>query len=402
LTGFGPLPGASLAFLDRQRECELLDGLLHAVRAGRSGVIVVRGEAGIGKSALLEYTAQAATDLRLIRVAGVESEMELAFAALHQICSPLLEYLPRLPEPQRDALATALGLRSGSPPDHFLVGLAVLSLLSEAAESHPLVCLVDDGHWLDRASGGVLAFAARRLLAEPVLLVIAAREPGTDLRGLPDLVVEGLPDAEARQLLTSVVRWTLDERVRDRMLAEARGNPLALRELSRDGSLAELTGGLGLPGTPGLADRIEERFRRQIADLPGDTRRLLQVAAACPIGDPARVWRAGRRLGVPSEAAASAVEAGLIEFGTWVRFRHPLVRSAAYRSASLTEWQEVHRALAAATDPAADPDRHAWHQAQAAPARTRTSPPSSPASRAGRRPAAAWPRPPRTCTGRRR
>jgi DNA-binding CsgD family transcriptional regulator len=367
LTSFGPLHGTSLAFLDRQRECELLDGLLHAVREGRSGVIVVRGEAGIGKSALLEYTARAATDLRLMRVAGVESEMELAFAALHQLCSPLLDYLPRLPEPQRDALATALGLRSGSPPDHFLVGLAVLSLLSEAAEDLPLVCLVDDGHWLDRASGGVLAFAARRLLAEPVLLVIAAREPGTDLRGLPDLVVEGLPDAEARQLLTSVLRWTLDERVRDRMLAEARGNPLALRELSRDGSLAELTGGLGLPGTPGLADRIEERFRRQIADLPGDTRRLLQVAAACPIGDPARVWRAGRGLGVPSEAAAPAVEAGLIEFGTWVRFRHPLVRSAAYRSASLTERREVHRALAAATDPAADPDRHAWHQAQAAP-----------------------------------
>ena len=367
MTGFGPLPGASLAFLDRQRECELLDGLLHAVRAGRGGVIVVRGEAGIGKSALLDYTAGAATDLRLIRVAGVESEMELAFAALHQLCSPMLDHLPRLPEPQRDALATALGLRSGSPPDHFLVGLAVLSLLSEAAEDRPLVCLVDDSHWLDRASGRVLAFAARRLLAEPVLLVIAAREPGTDLRGLPDLLVEGLPDAEAQQLLTSVVRWTLDERVRDRMLAEARGNPLALRELSRDGSLAELTGGLGLPGTPGLADRIEGRFRRQIADLPADTRRLLQVAAACPIGDPARVWRAGRRLGVPSEAAAPAVEAGLIEFGTWVRFRHPLVRSAAYRSASLTEWQQVHRALAAATDSAADPDRHAWHQAQAAP-----------------------------------
>jgi DNA-binding CsgD family transcriptional regulator len=329
--------------------------------------MVVRGEAGIGKSALLDYTARAAADLRLIRVAAVESEMELAFAALHQFCSPILDYLPRLPEPQRDALAVALGLRSGSPPDHFLVGLAVLSLLSEAAEDRPLVCLVDDGHWLDGASGRALAFAARRLLAEPVLLVIAAREPGADLRGLPDLGVEGLPDAEARQLLTSVVRWTLDERVRERMLAEARGNPLALRELPRDSSLAELAGGLGLPGTPPLADRIEESFRSQIADLPADTRQLLRVAAACPIGDPARVWRAGRWLGVPAEAAAPAVEAGLIEFGTWVRFRHPLVRSAAYHSASLTEWQEVHRALAEATDPAVDPDRHAWHQAQAAP-----------------------------------
>jgi DNA-binding CsgD family transcriptional regulator len=367
LTDFDPFPGASLAFLDRQRECELLDGLLHAVRAGRGGVIVVRGEAGIGKSALLDYTARAAADLRLIRAAGVESEMELAFAALHQFCSPMLDCLPRLPEPQRDALATALGLRSGSTPDHFLVGLAVLSMLSEAAEDRPLVCLVDDGHWLDRASGRALAFAARRLLAEPVLLVIAAREPGADLRGLPGIAVEGLPDAEARRLLTSVVPWTLDERVWERMLGEARGNPLALRELSRDGSLTELAGGLGLPGAPPLADRIEETFRRQITDLPGDTRRLLRVAAACPVGDPARVWRAGRRLGVSAEAAVPAVEAGLIEFGTWVRFRHPLVRSAAYHSASLSEWQEAHRALAEATDRAADPDRHAWHRAQAAP-----------------------------------
>jgi DNA-binding CsgD family transcriptional regulator len=364
---FDPGPGASLAFLDRQRECALLDRLLHAVRAGRGGVLVVRGEAGIGKSALLDYTAQAAADLRLIRVAGVESEMELAFAALHQFCSPMLDCLSRLPEPQRDALTTALGLRTGLPPDHFLVGLAVLSLLSEAAGDRPLVCLVDDGHWLDRASGRALAFAARRLLAEPVLLLIAAREPGADLSGLPYLAVEGLPDADARRLLASVVRWTLDERVRERMLGEARGNPLALRELPRDGSLAELASGLGPRGTPSLADRIEERFRRQIAELSADTQRLLRVAAACPVGDPARVWRAGRRLGVPAEAAAPAVEADLIEFGTWVRFRHPLVRSAAYHSASLTEWQQVHRALAEATDRAADPDRHAWHRAQAAP-----------------------------------
>jgi DNA-binding CsgD family transcriptional regulator len=329
--------------------------------------MVVRGEAGIGKTALLDYTAQAATDLRLVRVAGVESEMELAFAALHQFCSPMLGCLPLLPEPQRDALAIALGLRSGPAPDHFLVGLAVLSLLSEAAEDRPLVCLIDDGHWLDRASERALAFAARRLLAEPVLLVIAAREPGADLGGLPDLTVEGLPDAAARELLASVVRWPLDERVRERVLGEARGNPLALRELPRDGSLAELTGGFGLPGALPLVDRIEERFRRQIAGLPADTRRLLRVAAACPVGDPARVWHAGQRLGVPAEAAVPAVEAGLIEFATWVRFRHPLVRSAAYHSASLSEWQEAHRALAEATDPVADPDRHAWHRAQAAP-----------------------------------
>ena len=230
-----------------------------------------------------------------------------------------------------------------------------------------MVGLIDDGHWLDRASERALAFAARRLLAEPVLLVIAAREPGADLDGLPDLTVDGLPDAQARELLASVVRWPLDERVRERVLGEARGNPLALRELPRDGSLVELTGGFGPPGTLPLVDRIEERFRRQIADLPADTRRLLRVAAACPVRDPAGVWRAGRWLGVPAEAATPAVEAGLIEFATWVRFRHPLVRSAAYHSASLSEWQEAHRALAEATDPVADPDRHAWHRAQAAP-----------------------------------
>jgi AAA ATPase domain len=309
--------------LDRRRECAMLDGLLDAVRAGHGGVVVVRGEAGIGKTALLDYVAHSAADLQVVRVAGVESEMELVFAALHQFCGPMLDRLPLLPEPQRDALAIAFGLRSGPAPDHFLVGLAVLSLLSEAAEDRPLVCVVDDGQWLDRASGRALAFAARRLLAEPVLLVIAAREPGTDLRGLRELAVEGLPDAHARELLASVVRSPLDERVRERVLGEARGNPLALRELPRDGSLADLMGGFGLPGALPLADRIEEGFRRQIADLPAETRRLLRVAAACPIGDPARVWRAGRRLGVPVDAVTPAVEAGLIEFATWVRFRHP-------------------------------------------------------------------------------
>ncbi len=366
MTAFGPLPGETGVFLDRRRECELLDGLLDAARAGRGGVVVVRGEAGIGKTALLDYTARTAADLRLIRIAGVESEMELPFAALHQFCSPMLDRLPLLPEPQRDALAVALGLRSGPAPDHFLLGLAVLSLLSEAAGDRPLVCLIDDGHWLDRASERALAFAARRLLAEPVLLVIAAREPGADLGGLPGLTVEGLPDHEARELLATVVRWPLDERIRERVLGEARGNPLALRELPHDGSLGQLAG-FGPPGPLPLVDRIEERFRRQIAGLPADTRMLLRVAAACPVGDPARVWRAAERLGLPAQASAPAVEVGLIEFATWVRFRHPLVRSAAYHSASLSEWREVHRALAEVTDPVADPDRRSWHRAQAAP-----------------------------------
>ena len=329
--------------------------------------MVIRGEAGIGKTALLDYAARAAADLRLVRVAGVESEMELAFAALHQLCSPVLDCLPLLPEPQRDALAVALGLRSGPAPDHFLIGLAMLSLLSEAAGDSPLVGLIDDGHWLDQASERALAFAARRLLAEPVLLLIAAREPGAALDRLPGLVVEGLPDVESRELLASVVPRPLDERIRERVLDEARGNPLALRELPRDASLTDPIGGFWPPGPLPLINRIEEGFGRQIAGLPPDTRRLLRVAAACPVGDPARIWRAGERLGLPAQAAIPAVEAGLIEFGTWVRFGHPLVRSAACHSASLGEWQEVHRALAEVTDPLTDPDRRAWHRAQATP-----------------------------------
>jgi hypothetical protein len=362
-----PPPAASPTLLGRQRERGVLHRLLDAVRGGRGGVLVVHGEAGIGKTALLDDAARAASSLRLVRVAGVESEIELAFGALHQLCLPVLDRLPRLPEPQRDALGTALGLRSGPAPDHFLVGLAVLSLLSEAAEDGPLVCLVDDGHWLDGASMRALAFAARRLLAEPVLLVIAARQPGADLRGLPDLAVEGLPDAEARELLASVVRLPLDERVSGRVLGEAHGNPLALLELTRGGSLTEFAGGIGLPDALPVPGRIHDGFRRQIADLPPDTRRLLQLAAADPVGDPARVWRAARHLGVPQQAVTAALEAGLVEFATWVRFRHPLVRSAAYRSASLDERREVHRALAEVTDPAEDPDRRAWHRAQAAP-----------------------------------
>ncbi|MFI5891076.1 AAA family ATPase [Actinoplanes sp. NPDC051513] len=361
--GAADRPGGRRPLLvDRQQECAVLDRLLDEARAGRGGVLVVHGDAGIGKTALLDHVAEAAADLHLVRVAGIESELELAFAALHQLCAPLLHRLPRLPAPQRDALDTAFGLRSGPAPDGFLVGLAVLTLLSEASGDRPLVCLVDDGHWLDRTSSRVLAFVARRLVAEPVALVIAAREPGDDLRGLPVLKVDGLPDEHARDLLASVVRSPLDERVRERVLGEARGNPLALLELPRD-----TADGLWLSAEPSPAGRVERAFRRQIDALPSGTRLLLRIAAADPVGDPARVWRAGRLLGVPAEAATAAVAADLIEFSTWVRFRHPLVRSAAYRAASLAERQEAHGALAGATDPDADPDRHAWHQARAAP-----------------------------------
>ncbi len=350
----------------RRSECAVLDGLLEGVRGGRSGVLVVRGEAGVGKTALLDYAAAPAPDLRVVRAVGVESEMELAFAALHQLCAPALDHLGRLPGPQRTALGTAFGLEDGPAPDRFVVGLAVLSLLSEMAEERPLVCVVDDAQWLDGASAQALAFVARRLLAESVLMLFAAREPGADLAGLPELVVEGLRDAEARELLDSVVRWPLDERVRERFVAETQGNPLALLELPLGLSPAELAGGFGLPDALPVPGRIQESFGRRVEGLPEETRLLLAVAAAEPVGDPALVWRAAGHLGIPAHASVPAAEAGLVQFGARVRFRHPLARSAAYRSASPRDRHDVHRALAEATDPQVDPDRRAWHRAQAA------------------------------------
>ena len=279
-----------------------------AVGAGRA--LVVRGEAGVGKSALLEYVAGAAADMRVARAAGVESEMELAFASVHQLCAPLLDRLEGLPGPQRDALGVAFGLRAGAAPDRFLVGLAVLTLLAEVAEERPLLCVIDDAQWLDRASAQVLAFAARRLLAEPVGLIFAAREPGEQFGGLAELEVRGLPDQEARALLRSAVRFRLDERVRDRIVAETNGNPLALLELPRGLSPAQLAGGFGLVGAQAVPARIEEGFRRRMEALPADTRSLLLVAAAEPTGDPVLVWRAAERLGIPASAAVAARRTG--------------------------------------------------------------------------------------------
>ena len=353
----------------RDSECEALDRLLDAVRAGRSGALVVRGEPGVGKTALLEYALERASGCRVARAAGVQSEMELVFAGLHQLCAPMLDRLERLPGPQRDALSTAFGLARGVAPDRFLVGLAVLSLLSEVAEERPLVCLVDDAQWLDRASAQALAFVARRLMAESVALMFAVRAPGEEqeLRGLPGLMIEGLGQGDARALLGSVLPGPLDERVRDRIVAETRGNPLALLELPRGLTPAELAGGFGVPDAPALSGRIEESFRRQLAQLPDATRRLLLVAAAEPVGEPVLLWHAADQLGIGVEAAGPAAEAGLCEFGARVRFRHPLVRSAVYRAASPEDQRSAHRALAEATDPELDPDRRAWHRAQAAP-----------------------------------
>ncbi|MCW2911166.1 MAG: ATP-dependent transcriptional regulator, MalT-like, LuxR family [Actinomycetia bacterium] len=354
--------------LDRLPERTALSQLLDAARAGRSGVLVMRGEPGVGKTALLEYAIESAAGLRVARVAGVESEMELAFAALQQLCAPMLGKLEGLPDPQRDALGVAFGLNIGAAPDRFLVGLAALSLLSEVAEQQPLLCVIDDAQWLDRASTQALAFVARRLLAEPVALVFATREQGEEFRELPELLVGGLRDGDARELLSSVIRGPLDERVRDRIVAETRGNPLALLELPRGVTPAELAGGFGLPsvpGRPGLPGRIEDSFRRRLEVLPAAAQRLMLVAAAEPAGEPALVWRAAERLGIGAEAVAPATDAGLLAIGERVTFRHPLVRSAVYRAASPQERRAAHQALAGATDPQADPDRRAWHRAQA-------------------------------------
>ena len=356
-----PMP----TLLNRQHERAVLDDLLGTVRAGHGRALVVRGEAGVGKSALLEYVVGAAADMRVARAVGVESEMELAFAGLHLLCAPLLGRLEWLPAPQRDALGTAFGLRKGAAPDRFLVGLAVLTLLSEVAEERPLLCVVDDAQWLDRASAQVLAFAARRLLAEPVGLIFATREPGDQFRGLADLEVRGLAERDARALLHSVVRFRLDERVRARILAETNGNPLALLELPRGLGPAQLAVGFGLAGVQPVPARIEKGFRRRIEALPADTRSLMLVAAAEPAGDALLVWRAAERLGIAASTGVAAEADGLLEIATQVRFRHPLVRSAVYSSASPEERRAAHLALAEVTDRDRDPDRRAWHLAAA-------------------------------------
>ena len=340
------------------------------VRAGEGRALVVRGEPGVGKTVLLDYLAGRASGCRVARAAGVQSEMELAFAALHQLCAPMLDHAESLPVPQREALRTAFGLSAGPVPDRFLVGLAVLGLLSETAGERPLVCIVDDQQWLDHASAQALGFAARRLAADPVGLVFAARVPGEDVAGLPELLVEGLAEDDAAALLESVLTGLtgpLDAQVRDRIIADTHGNPLALLELPRGLTSAQLTGGFGVSSAMPLDGRIEESFGRQLETLPAQTQRLVQLAAADPTGDPVLVWRAAGRLAIGPGAAGPAAEAGLAEFGARVRFRHPLVRSAAYRLASVQTRQELHGALAEATDPAADPDRRAWHRAQAAP-----------------------------------
>jgi DNA-binding CsgD family transcriptional regulator len=352
----------------RRRECQTIDRLLAAARSGRSGALLVRGAPGIGKSALLDHAIESASGFRVARATGVQSEMELAFAGLHQFCGQMLGRLHRLPGPQRDALSAAFGLTAGAAPDRFLVGLAVLSLLDEVAQDRPLLGVVEDAHWLDQASAQVLAFVARRLHAAPVALLLAVRDPGRpgEFSGIPELELSGLTDADARRLIASAIPGRFDERVRDRIVAEAQGNPLAVLELPRGLTPAELAGGFGLTARQPLTGRIEESFLRRIQALPADTRRLLLIAAVEPCGEPALLWRAAGRMGIGCDAAAPAEADGLIRIGAQVGFRHPLVRSAVHRAASPDECRDAHRAIAEAIDPDVNPARRAWHRAEAA------------------------------------
>jgi DNA-binding CsgD family transcriptional regulator len=356
------------AFLGRTREREYLDRLLEDVRAGQSGVLVIRGEAGLGKTALLRHVVGQAAGFEVAQIAGIESEMELPFAGLHQLCAPMLSQIDMLPEPQRDALSIAFGVSSGKAPDPFLVALGALSLLAQVAEEHPLLCLIDDAQWLDAASAQILGFVARRLLAESIAIVFAVREPSDEreLVGLSELRLGGLGHEDAHALLASVVAGRLDASVSDRIVLETRGNPLALLELSRGMTPADLAGGFALPDAVDVPAQIEERYRQRIERLPTDTQQLMLLAAAEPVGDAALLWRAAARLGLALETAEPAADAELLDIGAQVRFRHPLVRSAVYHRAATAARRGVHGALAAATDPDTDPDRRAWHHAHAA------------------------------------
>ena len=358
----------SPGFVGRTSEREVLDGLLARVRGGESEALVIRGGAGIGKTALLRYAARQASGLRVAELTGVEAEMELPFAGIHQLCGTMLDRLDALPAPQRDALSVALGLATGQVPDRFLVGLAMLSLLATVAEERPLLCLVDDAQWLDAASSQILGLVARRVRAESVAIVVAVREPAAahDFDDLSELRLKGLPEQDARAVVRGVVTGRLDSHVVDRVVAETGGNPLALLELPARMTAAELAAGFELPVAGQLPAQIEHHYLRRIRELPEATQRLMLLAAAEPIGDAALVLRAGRNLGIETGALAPAEAAELLQIGTSVRFRHPLVRSAVYRAASYGGRQRAHEALAEVSDPDSDADRRAWHRALAA------------------------------------
>jgi len=350
----------------RQRERAVLERLLDTARDGHGAVLVVHGDPGVGKTALLAYVVESGEDFRVVRTLGVEGEMDLDYAALQRFCAPILELIEHLPDPQRDALEVAFGVSAGQAPSPFLVGLAVLGLLSEAAQQQPLLCVVDDAQWLDDASARTLAFVARRLLAERIALAFATREVRGGLARFPQFRVEPLGRRDARELLESALPARLDEAVLERIVVETGGNPLAILELPRGLTPAQLAGGFGLPAALPLSTGIEQSFARRLARLPRDARRLLLLASAEPVGDPALLWRAAKQLGIPETAAHVVESEGLLTVDGAVVFRHPLVRSAVYGAAEPSERREAHRALATATDTQIDPDRRAWHRAQAA------------------------------------
>ncbi len=355
--------------VDREAEKQELDGLLAAVREGLSGAVVLRGEAGIGKTALLEYAVGSAADMRIARAVGIESEMELGFAGLHQLLVPFVGGLERLPGPQREALGSAFALIDGPAPNLFLVGLATLTLLADAARKRPVLCVFDDAQWLDQASAGALGFVARRLFADRIGMLFAVRETGTGpaaLEGVSELPVGGLPDDDARELLASVAVGGLDQRTADRIVSETGGNPLALVELGVELSAPQLAGRSPLPEPLPLGRRLEERFVSRVRTLPHETQTLLLLASAQQHGDPEQLWRAAASLGVGREAGDLPELDRLITFAPWVTFGHPLVRSAVYQGATGRARRRAHDALAAACDPERDPDRRAWHLASAA------------------------------------
>ena len=360
--------GTSPKLFGRRRELAALDRMLEDARSGHSGVLVLRGESGVGKTALLDHLLDRASDVYVAHIAGTELEMELAYAGLHQLCGPMLHHLEKLPIPQREALGVAFGLHEGKTPDQFLLAMAVLSLLAESSAKHEVLCVIDDVQWLDRASVQALSFVARRILADPIAMVFAVREPNNEreLTGLPEMTVDALGDTDARALLATAMPGAIDDRVRDRILAEARGNPLALLQLHTGPTPAELAGGYGLAQSRPLARRIEGSFTDQLRGLPRQTRQLLLIAAADPIGSPTSLWRAAERLGLGIDDATPAEEADLIAIDTRVRFRHPLVRSAIYRGATLSGRRRAHQALAEAVDPQSDDELRAWHRAHAA------------------------------------
>jgi DNA-binding CsgD family transcriptional regulator len=356
-----------LAFMGRTRERAVVDAMLHRAYDGESAALVMLGEAGIGKTALMNYCARQAAGCRVARIAGVQTEFEMPYAALHQLCQPMLDHLDALPEPQQMALRVAFGLAAGNPPDRFVVGLAVLGLLAEAASQRPLVCLVDDAQWLDEPSRQVLGFVGRRVVAEAVILVFAERETaGEHMLALPTLTLEGLGQEAARALLMAAVPGQLDDQVRDRIVAETRGNPLQLLELPRGMNAAELSGGFAPPHLNTSVAQMEQLYSRRISTLPEPTQRLLRLAAADPTGDATLLWRAAHMLGVTHDAATEAESEQLLEIGSRVRFRHPLVRSAAYATGTADDRRATHAALAEATDAQVDPERRVWHLAAAA------------------------------------